>query len=109
MQRLFGLQELHWPTFDFPIAITLPSVPIVGELDLIPQFAADEGCFPELPLAECVAMICGLFGASPTIRAPETCDSNHRLSGSNVRAIDNSRESGERLLDADLSREVDRF
>src|SRR5215471_81057 len=29
-------------TFDFPIAITLPSEPIVGELDLIPQFAADE-------------------------------------------------------------------
>jgi hypothetical protein len=29
-------------TFDFPIAIRLPSEPIVGELDLIPQFAADE-------------------------------------------------------------------
>ena len=29
-------------TFDFPIAITFPSEPIDGELDLIPQLAADE-------------------------------------------------------------------
>jgi hypothetical protein len=29
-------------TFDFRIAITFPSEPIVRELDLIAQFAADE-------------------------------------------------------------------